>query len=169
MRMFNLYDTMPALYIIMFCFQEEFVGLVYKETILVGHSLENDLLALRISHDLIIDTAVLYKHNRGSRCKIALRVLAKKFLSLEIQNTGTGHDSVEDARAALELAILKIKYGKIHFFNYCFVWFSNCHFCELLTWGMETTWHKHIFFVLCAIPFLFLWQCVASDDYFVRS
>nr|CAB3463279.1 unnamed protein product [Digitaria exilis] len=92
--------------------QEEFVGLVYKETILVGHSLENDLTALRISHGLIIDTAVLYKYNRGARCKIALRVLTKKFLGREIQNTGSGHDSVEDAKAALELAILKIKYGK---------------------------------------------------------
>uniref|UniRef100_A0A0E0BPX2 Exonuclease domain-containing protein n=1 Tax=Oryza glumipatula TaxID=40148 RepID=A0A0E0BPX2_9ORYZ len=91
--------------------QEEFVGLVHKETVLVGHSLENDLMALRISHDLIIDTAVLYKHNRGHRFKIALRVLAKKFLNWEIQNTGSGHDSVEDAKAALELALLKIKYG----------------------------------------------------------
>ncbi|XP_072151108.1 small RNA degrading nuclease 5 isoform X2 [Setaria viridis] len=91
--------------------QEEFVGLVHKETILVGHSLENDLTALRISHGLIIDTAVLYKYNRGARCKIALRVLTKKFLGREIQNTGSGHDSVEDARAALELAILKIKNG----------------------------------------------------------
>ncbi|KAG2615208.1 small RNA degrading nuclease 5-like isoform X1 [Panicum virgatum] len=91
--------------------QEEFVGLVYKETILVGHSLENDLTALRISHRLIIDTAVLYRYNRGARCKIALRVLTKKFLGREIQNTGSGHDSVEDARAALELAILKIKNG----------------------------------------------------------
>ncbi|CAL5098003.1 unnamed protein product [Urochloa decumbens] len=91
--------------------QEEFVRLVYKETILVGHSLENDLTALRISHGLIIDTAVLYKYNRGARCKIALRVLTKKFLGREIQNTGSGHDSVEDAKAALDLAILKIKYG----------------------------------------------------------
>jgi RNA exonuclease 1 len=97
-------------------FQEEFVGLVYKETILVGHSLENDLTALQISHDLIIDTAVLYKYNRGARdIKIALRVLAKKYLSREIQNTGSGHDSVEDARAALDLALLKIKYGKSYF------------------------------------------------------
>ncbi|AQK39851.1 Small RNA degrading nuclease 5-like [Zea mays] len=91
--------------------QEEFVGLVYKETILVGHSLENDLMALQISHGLIIDTAVLYKYKRGSRCKIALRVLTRKFLGREIQNTGSGHDSVEDAKAALELAILKIKHG----------------------------------------------------------
>ncbi|CAM0883386.1 unnamed protein product [Alopecurus aequalis] len=92
--------------------QEELVGLVYKETILVGHSLENDLMALRISHDLIIDTAVLYQYNRGPRrVKIALRVLANKYLSRVIQNTGSGHDSVEDAKAALDLAILKIRYG----------------------------------------------------------
>ncbi|KAK3136285.1 hypothetical protein QOZ80_5BG0430980 [Eleusine coracana subsp. coracana] len=91
--------------------QEEFVELVHKETFLVGHSLENDLTALRISHNLIIDTAVLYRYNRGRCCKIALRVLAKKFLKREIQNTGSGHDSVEDARAALELALLKIKHG----------------------------------------------------------
>ncbi|KAK3139491.1 hypothetical protein QOZ80_5AG0384110 [Eleusine coracana subsp. coracana] len=91
--------------------QEEFVELVHKETFLVGHSLENDLTALRISHNLIIDTAVLYRYNHGRCCKIALRVLAKKFLKREIQNTGSGHDSVEDARAALELALLKIKHG----------------------------------------------------------
>ncbi|KAK2974541.1 hypothetical protein RJ640_007385 [Escallonia rubra] len=92
--------------------QEEFLQLVYKETILVGHSLENDLLALKISHDLVIDTAVLYKHPRGGSYKVALRVLARRFLSREIQDSGNGHDSVEDARTALELALLKIRHGK---------------------------------------------------------
>lgn len=92
-------------------FQEDFLKLVYKETILVGHSLENDLLALKISHDLVIDTAVLYKHPRGSH-KTALRVLTRRFLSREIQESESGHDSVEDARAALELALLKIRHGK---------------------------------------------------------
>ncbi|KAJ1407560.1 RNA exonuclease 1-like, exonuclease domain, partial [Sesbania bispinosa] len=91
--------------------QEEFLKLVYKETILVGHSLENDLLALKISHDLVIDTAVLYKHPRGSSHKTALRFLAKRFLSREIQQSGNGHDSIEDARATMELALLKIRKG----------------------------------------------------------
>ncbi|KAL5776772.1 hypothetical protein ACOSP7_009698 [Xanthoceras sorbifolium] len=91
--------------------QEDFLKLVYKETILVGHSLENDLLALKVSHDLVIDTAVLYKHPRGGSYKTALRVLAKRFLSKEIQQSGTGHDSIEDARAAMELALLKIRNG----------------------------------------------------------
>ncbi|KAK7385072.1 hypothetical protein VNO78_30779 [Psophocarpus tetragonolobus] len=91
--------------------QEEFLKLVHKETILVGHSLENDLLALKISHDLVIDTAVLYKHHRGSSHKTALRFLVKRFLSREIQQSGNGHDSIEDARATMELALLKIRNG----------------------------------------------------------
>ncbi|KAK7293797.1 hypothetical protein RJT34_16671 [Clitoria ternatea] len=91
--------------------QEEFLKLVYKETILVGHSMENDLLALKICHDLVIDTAVLYKHPRGSSHKTALRLLAKRFLSREIQQSGNGHDSIEDARATMELAVLKIRNG----------------------------------------------------------
>ncbi|KAL2894147.1 Small RNA degrading nuclease 5 [Bienertia sinuspersici] len=91
--------------------QEEFLDLVYKETILIGHSLENDLLALKISHDLVIDTAVLYKHPRGGSYKSALRVLARRFLSKEIQDSACGHDSIEDARTAMELALLKIRHG----------------------------------------------------------
>ncbi|XP_049369013.1 small RNA degrading nuclease 5 [Solanum verrucosum] len=90
--------------------QVEFLKLVHKETILVGHSLENDLLALKINHNLVIDTAVLYKHPRGSY-KAALRLLSRKFLGREIQDSDNGHDSVEDAKATLELALLKIKNG----------------------------------------------------------
>ncbi|KAM1135804.1 hypothetical protein ACFX13_034723 [Malus domestica] len=91
--------------------QEDFLKLVYKETVLVGHSLENDLLALKISHNLVIDTAVLYKYPRGRSYKSKLRDLAQKFLSKEIQQSGLGHDSIEDARAAMDLALLKIRHG----------------------------------------------------------
>ena len=80
--------------------QEEFLKLVHKETILVGHSLENDLLALNISHDSVIDTAVLYKHPRGSSHKNALRFLTKRFLSREIQQSGNGHDIMIELAAA---------------------------------------------------------------------
>lgn len=91
--------------------QEDFLKLVHNDSILVGHSLENDLLALKISHDMIIDTSVLYKHPRGGSYKTALRVLAKRFLSREIQQSGTGHDSIEDARSAMDLTLLKIRNG----------------------------------------------------------
>lgn len=97
----------------MFCIyvQEDFLQLVYKETILVGHSLENDLLALKIQHDLVVDTAILYRHPHGRSYKTALRILTRKFLSRVIQDSGNGHDSVEDARATMELALLKFKNG----------------------------------------------------------
>ncbi|CAH8313825.1 unnamed protein product [Eruca vesicaria subsp. sativa] len=91
--------------------QEEFLKLVFKETVLVGHSLENDLYSLKISHNLVIDTAVLYKHPRSGSYKPKLRVLSKKFLAREIQMSESGHDSVEDAKAAMDLALMKIKYG----------------------------------------------------------
>ncbi|KAL2519959.1 Small RNA degrading nuclease 5 [Forsythia ovata] len=91
--------------------QAEFLQLVYKETVLVGHSLENDLLALKIRHDLVIDTAVLYRHPRGRSYKTALRVLTRRFLSREIQDSGNGHDSIEDARATMDLALLKVTHG----------------------------------------------------------
>lgn len=100
--------------------QEEFTRLVHRETVVVGHSLENDLSALKISHDLVIDTAVLYSRqdHRGGVYKMALRVLARMFLQWEIQKSKQGHDSVEDARTALELALRKIKLGKVFTYHW---------------------------------------------------
>jgi len=66
---------------------------------------------------VIIDTAVLYRNRRSFR-KIALRDLAEKFLAREIQQSASGHDSIEDARATLDLALLKIRNGK-YFMHYC--------------------------------------------------
>ncbi|MFS7989355.1 putative exoribonuclease II [Helianthus anomalus] len=112
---------------------EDFLPLVNKETVLVGHSLENDLLALKVSHSLVIDTTVLYKHSRGGTYKIALRVLTRKFLSREIQDSQNGHDSIEDAKAAMDLAFLKIKHGKsfVSFvltkYTYLHIMGLNCH------------------------------------------
>lgn len=91
--------------------QEEFLNLVSRETVLVGHSLESDFLALNVIHNLVIDTALLYKHPRGTHFKPALRIIAKKFLNREIQQSENGHDSIEDARAAMDLALLKIQNG----------------------------------------------------------
>lgn len=93
--------------------QEEILGLVSAETILVGHSVENDLIALKLLHPLVIDTALLYHHpTRGPMCKPALRMLSARFLRRKIQgNHISGHDSVEDAKAAMDLAWLKIRNG----------------------------------------------------------
>jgi RNA exonuclease 1 len=61
--------------------REEILMVVSAEMILVGHSVENDLLALKIYHPLVIDTALLYQHpERGSSYKPALRALTSRFL-----------------------------------------------------------------------------------------
>lgn len=91
--------------------QKEFLNLVSRETVVVGHSVECDFLALKVIHNLVIDTAILYKHPRGTHFKPALRFIAKKFLDREIQRSENGHNSIEDARAAMDLALLKIQNG----------------------------------------------------------
>merc|ERR1711933_208825 len=65
------------------------------ETILVGHGLENDLLAMRMIHGRIIDTALLYPNNSHSFSKNKLRYLAQKYLSRNIQQSQEGHKSDE--------------------------------------------------------------------------
>jgi len=93
--------------------QKKFLSIVTNDCILVGHSLENDLKALKISHNKCIDTALLYPHPAGPPKKSALRFLAKKYLKKIIQNQASaiGHDSAEDAIAAMELVQLKLKEG----------------------------------------------------------
>jgi len=92
--------------------QDELRRWITNKTILVGHSLENDLKALQIIHHRVIDTAILFPHQIGRR-KYSLKYLAKRYLKRNIQKgDGTsGHNPVEDAIAALELMILKVKNG----------------------------------------------------------
>lgn len=92
----------------------EVLKLVKKDTILCGHSLENDLRALKFVHKRVIDTSVLFPHNVPTR-KWSLKSLAQRYLRQSIQSVRAkqqkGHDSVEDARAALFLAREKVTYG----------------------------------------------------------
>jgi len=89
--------------------QDHLANFIYKDTILVGHSLENDLRAMKICHFNILDTSILYPHNAGPPAKNSLRGLAQQHLHRAIQ-VGN-HDSAEDAIAAMELAKLKILRG----------------------------------------------------------
>ncbi|CAI5515001.1 unnamed protein product, partial [Closterium sp. Naga37s-1] len=55
------------------------------ETILVGHSTESDLHAIRAVHLRVIDTSLLFPHPRGPPFKCALRFLAADYLGRTIQ------------------------------------------------------------------------------------
>jgi RNA exonuclease 1 len=86
---------------------------LHSQSILVGHSLENDLRALKLVHEQVIDTALCFPHPEPPY-KYGLRKLAETWLGRHIQAgnaTGEGHDSAEDASAALQLVQLKLRRG----------------------------------------------------------
>ncbi|KAF2799999.1 hypothetical protein K505DRAFT_413237 [Melanomma pulvis-pyrius CBS 109.77] len=91
--------------------QKELLELLTGRTILVGHSLNSDLNALKLTHPFFIDTAIIYPHARGPPYKQSLKWLAQKYLSSEIQKGAKGHNSVEDARACLDLLKQKCERG----------------------------------------------------------
>ncbi|XP_066585274.1 uncharacterized protein [Prorops nasuta] len=86
--------------------QRDLLKFIYDDTILVGHGLENDLRALKILHRNVVDTCVAYPHFRGFPYRFGLKTLAKKLLSRDIQ--AKGHDSAEDAKAAIDLMLKKV-------------------------------------------------------------
>ncbi|XP_062290808.1 RNA exonuclease 5-like [Scomber scombrus] len=84
--------------------------LLARDAVLVGHSINNDLVSLKLIHKNVIDTSLLYRKEFGQKFK--LKVLAETVLKREIQTDDKkGHNPVEDALAALELAQYFIKTG----------------------------------------------------------
>uniref|UniRef100_A0A915DKG6 Exonuclease domain-containing protein n=1 Tax=Ditylenchus dipsaci TaxID=166011 RepID=A0A915DKG6_9BILA len=82
--------------------QKKLFELVNSETILIGHSLESDLKALRIVHLKVVDTSV----------KI-------------IQEEEGGHDSKEDASACMKLMYHKREFSQLQYFAYCLYGLSS--------------------------------------------
>jgi len=91
--------------------QKELLDMITPRTILVGHSLNSDLNALKLTHPFVIDTGILYPHQRGPPYKQSLKWLSQKFLQRGIQKGADGHNSNEDARAALDLVKQKCERG----------------------------------------------------------
>jgi RNA exonuclease 1 len=98
--------------------QQKLVTILHPRSVLIGHSLNSDFNALKLTHPFIIDTAVIFPHPRGPPLKSSLKWLAKKYLNREIQKghgttgPGAGHDSIEDARTCLDLVKQKCEKGK---------------------------------------------------------
>ncbi|KAG0208366.1 RNA exonuclease 3 [Mortierella sp. GBA30] len=74
--------------------RERFLELIDKDTMIIGHSLENDFKVMRLIHKRVIDTAMS---------------LARQHLHISIQNSEHGHDSFEDAKTCLDLVRLRIE------------------------------------------------------------
>eukprot|EP01135_Chromosphaera_perkinsii_P001719 Nk52_evm96s208 gene=Nk52_evmTU96s208 len=109
--------------------REEMKGFVSAATILVGHSLDSDFKALKVVHEKVIDTSVLFPHKLGHPYKRRLKNIVQENLHRFIQTgvkekestegtrgsggpsvVGAGHDSTEDATACMDL--LKWKLGR---------------------------------------------------------
>lgn len=94
--------------------QEKILLTVSTTDILIGHSLNSDLRVLKLKHPRVIDTAVIYHHNRGPPAKPSLKWLTLTHLGRTIQlgeQTGAGHSSVEDLLACLDLVKVKVMEG----------------------------------------------------------
>lgn len=89
--------------------QANILHLCNSSTILIGHSLESDMKALKIVHGRIIDTSIMFPHRLGLPHKRALRTLASEYLNKIIQSDVAGHDSAEDAITCMELVIWKLR------------------------------------------------------------
>ncbi|KAL7529367.1 hypothetical protein ACHAXR_002925, partial [Thalassiosira sp. AJA248-18] len=77
------------------------LSMIHENDIIVGHSVENDLRALRLVHKNVIDTSVIFRGINGR--KFSLRHLSNVLLQKKIQQGcgSSGHCSTEDAEAAL--------------------------------------------------------------------
>ncbi|XP_059197612.1 RNA exonuclease 1 homolog [Centropristis striata] len=89
--------------------QAVLLSMFSAESILIGHSLESDLLALKLIHSSVVDTAIVFPHRLGLPYKRALRNLMADHLKRIIQDNVEGHDSSEDASACMELMMWKIR------------------------------------------------------------
>lgn len=99
-----------------------------SKSVLIGHSLESDFKALKLIHDLVVDTSILFPHKMGPPKKRALKTLCIENLKRIIQEDGGyirppiiskqmkllikifsfqfldgGHNSAEDAEVCIDL------------------------------------------------------------------
>ena len=86
-------------------------SLIPPDSVLIGHSLENDFHALKFRHPYVVDTSCIFTPLATPTAKPGLRRLCKELLLSDIQNTDKGHSSVEDATACMKLVKMKLKEG----------------------------------------------------------
>ncbi|KAL2859028.1 ribonuclease H-like domain-containing protein [Aspergillus pseudodeflectus] len=86
-------------------------------TVLIGHSLDNDLRILRILHFQVVDSAILTGElvfdpapDARLRRSWALKTLAKALLNRDIQIGSHGHNCLEDTFATRDVVIWCLKY-----------------------------------------------------------
>ncbi|KAG9845455.1 hypothetical protein KCU98_g9768, partial [Aureobasidium melanogenum] len=82
-----------------------------RNTILVGHALQNDLNVLKIAHDRCVDSELLAKAaiNRAGQNGVGLQKLCDELLGLSVQREAS-HSCLEDSFAAREAVIYMVSH-----------------------------------------------------------
>ncbi|KAF6202563.1 hypothetical protein GE061_002961 [Apolygus lucorum] len=89
--------------------QNDLRNLLPADVILAGHSVGNDLLAMKMFHPYVIDTSAIFNFSGVRGRKTKLKTLVAELLFERIQDGGKdGHDSVEDAASCLKLIKAKL-------------------------------------------------------------
>lgn len=92
--------------------QKILMKLLSHGTILIGHSLNNDMMALKIDHPRVIDTSLIFKYGEETTSRRpSLNALCKAVLGYEVRKKGAPHNCLDDACAAMKLVLTKLKSG----------------------------------------------------------
>lgn len=89
--------------------QDDVRKILPPDAILVGQSLQSDLMAMRMMHPYVIDTSIIFNISGDRKRKSKLQTLASEFLGEKIQKNPLGHDSIEDCSTSLKLTKLKLE------------------------------------------------------------
>lgn len=92
--------------------RRELMKILTPDCIIVGQTVNSDLIALKLIHPYIIDTAVIYNLTGFRKWKSKLSLLTETFLKRPIQQSIYGHNPIEDSIAAMELVLLKLQEGR---------------------------------------------------------
>ncbi|XP_020080019.1 small RNA degrading nuclease 1-like isoform X3 [Ananas comosus] len=92
--------------------QKNLRKLLSHGSILVGHSLYNDLHALKFDYPQVIDTSYIFKYmDLPTGASPSLNNLCKSVLGFAVREDGEPHNCLNDARAAMKLVLAKLEHG----------------------------------------------------------
>ncbi|KAI3834216.1 hypothetical protein MKX03_030023 [Papaver bracteatum] len=90
--------------------QKSMKKLLSDGVVLIGHSLDKDLKALKVDHSRVIDTSLIFKYPEGHTHKRpSLNHLCKTVLGYDLRESNAPHNCLADAQAAMKLVLAKLE------------------------------------------------------------
>jgi RNA exonuclease 1 len=82
------------------------MALCSEETVIIGHAVQNDLSALQMEHHVNVDSSFLFHATDNPSATVSLKDLVHSIFKKDMPTT---HDSVNDARMALDSCVHYLK------------------------------------------------------------